>query len=1031
MKYSRGFVPTMASLLGLPCLLLFFLFIIDSPKNVSAVLPDEGDTPSETVQNARTSEESLFISRRLIVELASPSLAVFQEEAVRAAGPTAKLDVTAASAQTHLVQINAEQSVFASALERALPGAEITQILDESGAERNASYNIIFNGLAVDIGEMSHENAMARLSQLDGVKRVYLDKPYLPDLYSSVLTTRAPDVWNLPSIGGFENAGRGIRIASIDSGLHGKAPMFDGTGYSYPAGWPEGGLGDTENNNGKLIVSRAYFRANDPPLPGEDRGWPGGLGSSHGTHTASTAGGRLITTTVPGLGEQTLSGVAPSAYLMSYKVSYGSELDMPFFFTAELLMAMEDAVRDGADIVNNSWGGGPDSIGGEFDAVDNGLINLAKAGVFVSMSTGNSGPGTGTSDHPSPNYINVAAGAGQLTNGILNGLVTDFSSRGPGVGNVLKPDITAPGERVYAQGYESCFGCGEDIHLGFGAVSGTSMAAPHVSGAVALLKQLHPEWSNAMLKSALMSTAQYTNIGREEDGAPAQPLDMGAGWIDVAAAVDPGVILDPPSLGFGLVATGTQQSRVVQLTNITNATETYTVTTFYNASNDQAPTAIPGFTAEPPTMTLAAGATAVVTITFDAVTGLGYGDNQGYVVLTGDAHEAHFAVWARVSYDAPLADILILDNDGSEENGTLFPDVVPAYTTVLNELGYTYNVHSILHRGADATTVPDAAELSAYKAIIIVTGENGRANLPAVLIQAFTEPEMDRVVEYLNNGGAVLGMGANMGRVMLSDATDDLRAPFLYRDIFRSNWIQDSVTSDLPPQSPVVALRTGPPALADLIMEITTDSMDEIDFQYHNGWPLTYGGTPLLQYTGQGSRYFGIVGMMTRDQPSLARPGITYAGRSIYTTFGLEDVDDDAEPVVSLQPADRTEVLDRFLNLVWSEPATMAISVTAPVTTGQSSLIMLDVSGGLNQMGVADNNALQIDNMLWDFGDGSEIVETTSLAPRRHSYYFCDEYTVRAVTLDRNGNIAVTSRNVTVADFCVEPQKVFMPLLQN
>lgn len=1028
MKFFRGSLPMVIALVGLPTFLFFTFLLLISPKNAYAILPNEdADVHSSSIDTA----DQRYISPRLIVELASPPLADFRADAVRSAGPSAKLDVGAASAQAHLSLLAAEQSTFVTRLENELPEANVTQILDESGMARDASYNIIFNGFSVDIGDMEHESVMTVLSQMDGVKRVYPDKPYLPDLYNSVGTTHAPEVWNLPSIGGFENAGRGVRIASIDSGIHGKGAMFDGTGYSYPPGWPEGGLGDTENNTGKVIVSRAYFRDWDPPLPGEEHGWPGSLASSHGTHTSSTAGGRLITTTVPGLGVQTLSGVAPSAYLMSYKVNYGSTLDMPFFFTAELLMAMEDAVRDGADIVNNSWGGGPDSLGGEFDAVDNALINLAKAGVFVSMSTGNSGPGAGTTDHPSSNYINVAAGAGSLVDGSVNGFVTDFSSRGPGVGNVLKPDITAPGERIYAQGYATCFNCGEDVHLGYGAVSGTSMAAPHVSGAVALLKQLHPDWTNAMIKSALMSTAQYTEIGREEDGEPAQPLDMGAGWINVAAAVDPGIILDPPSLGFGLVTTNTQQSKVVQLTNITGMTETYTITTFYKASSEEEPASIPGFSTAPPTMTLAPGASAAVTVTFDASTGIGYGDNQGYILLTGDAHDAHFPTWARVSYEAPLADILILDNDGSEENDNIFPDVVPAYTSVLDALGLTYNVHSILHRGAGATTVPNAAELSAYKAVIIVTGENGRGNLPEVLVQTFTEPEMDRIVEYLNNGGAVLGMGRNMGRVMLSNQTDDLRAPFLYRDSFRANWIQDSVSAEQVPQSPVVAMSTAPSSLADLVVNVTTPSMDEIDFQYHNGWPLTYGGTPVLQYTGTGARYSGIVAMMTRDQPSLNVPGITYLGRSLYTTFGLEDVDDDPEPIVTLTPANRTEVLERFLNFLWSEPASIAISVTAPITVGQSYQLSLDISGGVNQMGEVDNNALQIDEMLWDFGDGAERVVTRSLDPQRHDYYFCDDYTARAVTLDRNGNLAVTSTQIIVSDFCIEPQKLYMPIHLN
>ena len=75
--------------------------------------------------------------------------------------------------------------------------------------------------------------------------------------------------------------------------------------------------------------------------------------------------------------------------------------------------------------------------------------------------------------------------------------IIGFSSRGPGIGGTLKPDIAAPGVNILAQGYTNGV-TGEDRHLGYGQASGTSMAGPHVAGAAVLLKQLHPSWSNAI-----------------------------------------------------------------------------------------------------------------------------------------------------------------------------------------------------------------------------------------------------------------------------------------------------------------------------------------------------------------------------------------------------------------------------------------------------------------------------------------------------------------------------------------------------
>ena len=99
-----------------------------------------------------------------------------------------------------------------------------------------------------------------------------------------------------------------------------------------------------------------------------------------------------------------------------------------------MVAALEDSVMDGMDVVNNSWGGGPGNIGGDFDAVDAALINAVKSGVFVSMSNGNAGPDQGTVDHPAPDYINVAA---STTSGTY--AAGRFSVTGPGT--VVTPTL--------------------------------------------------------------------------------------------------------------------------------------------------------------------------------------------------------------------------------------------------------------------------------------------------------------------------------------------------------------------------------------------------------------------------------------------------------------------------------------------------------------------------------------------------------------------------------------------------------------
>ncbi len=120
--------------------------------------------------------------------------------------------------------------------------------------------------------------------------------------------------------------------------------------------------------------------------------------------------------------------------------------------------------------------------------------------------------------------------------------VAAFSSRGPNGGafDIIKPDVTAPGVNILAGNSPTPF-LGAPGQL-FQAISGTSMSSPHVAGSFALLKELHPDWSPAMAKSALMTTARQNVL--KEDGATADPFDMGAGHIVPTPAANPGLTYD-------------------------------------------------------------------------------------------------------------------------------------------------------------------------------------------------------------------------------------------------------------------------------------------------------------------------------------------------------------------------------------------------------------------------------------------------------------------------------------------------------
>jgi len=130
-------------------------------------------------------------------------------------------------------------------------------------------------------------------------------------------------------------------------------------------------------------------------------------------------------------------------------------------------------------------------------------------------------------------------GAGTATTN-ESSFVAEFSSRGPalaGSGDLLKPDIMAPGVDIIAA-VSPPGNAGEN----FGAYSGTSMSSPHMAGLGALMKQAHPDWSPAAIKSAFMTTAtQSTNMGNP---IPSGPFGFGAGFVQPNKALNPGLVYD-------------------------------------------------------------------------------------------------------------------------------------------------------------------------------------------------------------------------------------------------------------------------------------------------------------------------------------------------------------------------------------------------------------------------------------------------------------------------------------------------------
>nr|WP_314547608.1 S8 family peptidase [uncultured Massilia sp.] len=259
-------------------------------------------------------------------------------------------------------------------------------------------------------------------------------------------------------------------------------------------------------------------------------------------------------------------------------------------------------------------------------------------------------------------YIASNAGSATASLGNLRGIVdptvkapvmNNSSSRGPNVANanIMKPDLTAPGTDILAavsaditrEQRNAIAAGGEATAKDFAFYTGTSMASPHVAGIAAVLKQRHPTWSPAAIKSALMTTAYDTFTdglnGAVSWDATARttgtlPWAQGAGHISPTAAADPGLVYDASEIdyarflcgiGAGVYSTatcnaiGTIQAYDLNLASLTAASVLGSLTLNRTVTNVggteatyRASAELPGYTVQvtPASLTLAPGASA-------------------------------------------------------------------------------------------------------------------------------------------------------------------------------------------------------------------------------------------------------------------------------------------------------------------------------------------------------------------------------------------------------------------------------------
>jgi subtilisin family serine protease len=484
------------------------------------------------------------------------------------------------------------------------------------------------------------------LTTTRGVTKIWLDGKRTVLLDHSVPQIGAPAAWEA----GY--TGEGTKVAVIDTGVDQTHPD----------------LADRE------IAEQNFSEAPD----NVDH-------FGHGTHVASI---------VAGTGAKSggkYRGVASGASILDAKVldDFGSGQE------SWIIAGMEWAAQQGADVANMSLGGGDSP---EIDPMEAAVNSLSEEyGTLFVIAAGNSGSDASIG---SPGSADAALTVGAVDR---DDTLAGFSSRGPRTGDgAIKPDVTAPGVAIVAA-LHSDGTISDPVEPGYTALSGTSMATPHVAGAAALLKQQHPDYTGAQLKGLLSGSAKPT------EGLSA--FAQGSGRIDVARAITQTVVSEPTSVSIGTAAWPHDDDVAVSkpLTYRNLGTQDVTLALTLDTA---APAGM--FSLSDNEITVPAGGATEVTVTGDAKAGTADGYFSAAVVATSGTSVTRSPVALDREVESYTLTVDSIDETGAaaDQYGTLL------YGLDVNVIAFPYD-----EDGSAQVRLPKGTYL--LDNTIVTTNENG------------------------------------------------------------------------------------------------------------------------------------------------------------------------------------------------------------------------------------------------------------------------------------------------------------------
>ncbi|MFJ7268711.1 S8 family peptidase [Streptomyces sp. NPDC099050] len=457
-------------------------------------------------------------------------------------------------------------------------------------------------------------NPRARSAATAPLKKLWLDGKVQANLERSTQQVGATAAW----AAGFD--GKGTKVAVLDTGTDLEHPDLKGR------------VAEAEN-----------FTDSDTA---EDR-------QGHGTHTISTVGGSGAAS------EGAKKGVAPGAQLLSGKVLN----DSGYGLDSWIIAGMEWAVDSKADVISMSLGDPSQLSCDDPLAAATEALAQSSDSLFV-IAAGNAGPGNNTVSSPgcAPSVLTVGAVD-------RDDKTASFSSRGPaGLNHTLKPEIAAPGVQISAAAAG-----GRGVYA-YQAMSGTSMATPHVAGAAAIVKQRHPDWTAQQIKAAL--------VGSANTAVPGDVRETGAGRLDVKAAIGTTVTSAPAVQGGTYNWPQDRSDRTgveIPYTNTGKKPVTLNLSVEKVTGNDGSAVRSQVARLDKRTVTVPAGATVKVPLALDPAAKLErsqYGDVTGRVIATANGVHVSTPFSLYVEPETVTVRVKLIDRAGKPAAGPSSLDLI-------------------------------------------------------------------------------------------------------------------------------------------------------------------------------------------------------------------------------------------------------------------------------------------------------------------------------------------------------------------